>query len=136
MLSIEVTTTFCAAHALRLPAVGPAAAGTEPLHGHNFNVTVTLTCQKLDPLQTVADFHDIERLLDTILTPWNNQNLNTIEPFRTRINPTAERIAEQIAMQLQGALATLPGDPTISRGLRVTMVRLTEAPYCAAIWQG
>jgi len=134
MYSIEVTTTFCAAHALRLPSAAGAGA-TEPLHGHNFTVTVTVICQKLDGMQVVADFHDIERLLDEILTPWNNQNLNTIEPFRTRINPSAERIAEHIGAQLQGRLGELPGDPVVSRGVRVAMVRLTEAPNCVAVWQ-
>ena len=135
MFSIEVTTTFCAAHALRLPASGATPASTEPLHGHNFNVTVTLSCQKLDGMQVVADFHDVERLLEGILLPWNNQNLNMIEPFRSRINPSAERIAEQIGLQLQGGLSTLAGDPVVSRGLRVTMVRLTEAPNCVAVWE-
>src|SRR4249920_3426450 len=135
MYSIEVTTTFCAAHALRLPVGAGGAGGTEPLHGHNFQVTVTVVCQKLDGMQVVADFHDIERLLEEILTPWNNQNLNLIEPFRTRINPSAERIAEHLGGQLNGRRGTLPGEPVVSRGLRVAMVRLTEAPNCVAVWQ-
>ncbi len=135
MYSIEVTTTFCAAHALRLPGNGTNPATVEPLHGHNFQVTVTLTAQKLDAVQVVADFHEIEHLLEAILTPWNNQNPNLIEPFRARINPSAERLAEQIGLQLQTALTQLPNDPTISRGLRVERVRLTEAPNCTAVWQ-
>jgi 6-pyruvoyl-tetrahydropterin synthase len=133
MYQIEVKTSFCAAHALRLPGLGGVSA--EPLHGHNFNVTVRLNCQKLDAAQTVVDFHLVQRLLDQVLSPWNNQNLNMIEPFRGRINPSAERIAEQIGLQLQGAMGGLPEDPVASRGLRVAEVRLTEAPDCLAIWR-
>jgi 6-pyruvoyl-tetrahydropterin synthase len=129
MFAIEVKTVFCAAHALRLPGE------TEPFHGHNFEVTVKLTCQKLDATQAVADFHDVQRLLEAILAPWDNQTLNLFEPFRSRINPTAERIAEQIGQQLQGALASLPEAPVGTRGLKVVEVRLTEAPSCVAIWQ-
>ncbi len=130
MYSIEVQATFCAAHALRIPA-----GGYETTHGHNFVVTVRLSCQKLDAAQTVVDFHEVERLLDGILMPWNNQNLNGIEPFRSRISPSAERIAEQVGAQLQGALGQLQESPPHStRGLRVVEVRVTEAPNCVAIW--
>jgi len=134
MYSIEVTTTFCAAHALRFPG-GDGISGTEPLHGHNFNVTVRLTCHKLDLAQTVIDFHVVEQLLGQVLAPWENQNLNQIDPFRGRVNPSAERIAEQIGGSLQGLLNQLPDGPAASRGVKVAEVRLTEAPGCLAIWQ-
>ncbi len=128
MYAIEVQTVFCAAHALRLEGE------TEALHGHNFQVTARLTCQKLDAAQTVADFHDIEALLERILRPWSEQNLNQLEAFQGRVNPSAERIAEWIGMQLQGALGSLADDPVTARGLRVAEVRVTEAPGCQAIW--
>jgi 6-pyruvoyltetrahydropterin/6-carboxytetrahydropterin synthase len=130
MFAIEVQTVFCAAHALRLEN-----GETEPTHGHNFCVTVHLTCQKLDRMQTVVDFHHVERLLGQVVAPWTNQNLNLIEPFRARINPSAERIAEQIGLQLQGFLTALPDAPVVTRGLRIVEVRITEAPDCLAIWQ-
>ena len=129
MFAIEVQTVFCAAHALRLPDEA------EPFHGHNFEVTVKLTCQKLAATQTVADFEEVQQLLEEILRPWNNQNLNQLEPFRSRISPSAERIAELIGQQMQGALAALPDAPPTTRGLKVVEVRLTEAPGCVAIWQ-
>ena len=130
MFAIEVQSEFCAAHALRLHG-----GETEQTHGHNFRVVVRLTCQKLDMLQTVVDFHDVETLLAQVLAPWTNQNLNLLEPFRGRINPSAERMAELIGLQMQGLLASLPESPVVTRGLRVAEVRLTEAPDCLAIWQ-
>jgi 6-pyruvoyl-tetrahydropterin synthase len=125
MNAIEVQTVFCAAHAMRL------GQETEVLHGHNFQVTVRLTCQRLDGAQTVADFHEVETLLGQVLGPWENQNLNVLEPFRGRVNPSAERIAEQIGTQLQGLL---PAEAVNGRGLKVSEVRVTEAPGCTAIW--
>ena len=129
MFAIEVQRTFCAAHALRLPG-----GGVEPLHGHNFQVTVKLTCTTLDALETVTDFHPVENALAAILAPWNNANLNDIEPFRTTINPSAERIAEQIGQSMRRALQKIDPDGIQKRQLRLTEVRLTEAPNCLAIW--
>jgi 6-pyruvoyl-tetrahydropterin synthase len=129
MFAIEVQTVFCAAHALRTPGE------TEPFHGHNFQVTVKLVCQKLEATQTVADFQQVRQLLEALVAPWDNQTLNLLEPFRSRINPSAERMAEYIGQQLQGALGALPDAPAAMRGLKVVEVRLTEAPGCVAIWQ-
>ena len=128
-MSIEVESVFCAAHALR------AGQETEALHGHNFHVVVRLTCQKLDGAQTVADFRHIEALLEQALGPWQNQNLNLLEPFRGRVNPSAERLAEQIGLRMQGLLGELADNPVRARGLKVAQVRLTEAPGCVAIWE-
>ncbi|HVS72885.1 MAG TPA: 6-carboxytetrahydropterin synthase [Phycisphaerae bacterium] len=128
MLSIETTHTFSAAHALRLPT-----GGAEPLHGHDFHLTVRLAADTLDALETVLDFHLLESAVEKIIAPFRNANLNDLEPFRAGINPSAERIAEHIAMQLQRVLPTL--DATAAgRHLRLTEVRLTEAPNCLAIW--
>jgi 6-pyruvoyltetrahydropterin/6-carboxytetrahydropterin synthase len=128
MIAIEVESVFCAAHALRM------GQETEALHGHNFRVTVRLTCQKLDGAQTVVDFREVEGLLEQVLAPWQNQNLNMLEPFRGRVNPSTERLAEQIGLQLQGLLGGLADDPVGGRGLKVAQVRVTEAPGCAALW--
>jgi hypothetical protein len=50
------------------------------------------------------------------------------------VNPSAERIAEQIGMQLQLALGSLPDAPVAARGVKVAEVRVTEAHNCLAIW--
>lgn len=127
--SIEVRATFCAAHALRLPG-----GSTEPLHGHTFEVTARLACRELDSLGTVVDFHRLEHWLAAILGPWNNRNLNELEPFVARVNPSAERIAEEIGLVLQKVLAAQCAQDIDARGLHLAEVRLTEAPGCLAIW--
>jgi 6-pyruvoyltetrahydropterin/6-carboxytetrahydropterin synthase len=129
MFAIEVQRTFCAAHALRL-----SGGGLEPLHGHNFHVTVKLTCAQLDALETVTDFHPVENALAGIIDAWNNGNLNDIEPFKTTVNPSAERIAEQIGHAMRRALGKIDADGIQNRQLRLAEVRLTEAPNCLALW--
>ena len=121
MFAIEVTSSFHASHALRLPT-----GNIEPSHSHHFHATVKLASEQLDALETVIDFHLIEQLLNEILTPWQNKNLNTLDPFRTQYNPTAERIAQHIGERLQAALTKYSA--------RLVEVRLTEAPQCIAIW--
>jgi 6-pyruvoyltetrahydropterin/6-carboxytetrahydropterin synthase len=119
--AIEVQAVFSAAHQLRLPD------GTlEPLHGHDWHVTVTVESAVLDALETVMDFHALEIELQKIIGPWKNQHLNAIPPFDRAINPSAERVAEQIALALQ---------PHIVSPAQLTEVRITEAPGCAALWK-
>ncbi len=129
MFAIEVQSTFYASHALRLPA-----GDVEPAHSHAFTVTAKIIAQNLDPMETVLDFHDLQRLLAEILAPWSNQFLNNLEPFRSRVNPSAERIAEQIGQRLVESLRSTFPDEAAARALCLAEVRLTEAPGCLAIW--
>src|SRR4051812_40206725 len=112
MFAIEVQSSFHAAHALRLPD-----GSLEPSHSHPFNITARLTASNLDAMDTVIDFHIIEQHLQSITAPWQNRDLNQLEPFKSTINPSAERIAEHIAQRL---LQLLP--PTV----QLKEIRLTE----------
>lgn len=127
MFAIEVQKIFTASHALRLPE-----GGAEPVHAHDFHVSVRIVAERLDALQTVVDFHAVERFLAGIVGSWQNHNLNEIEPFATTINPSAERIAERIGKLLLAPLQSLEGEG--DRGLRLVEVRVTEAPGCVGIW--
>src|SRR5688572_9528767 len=93
---ITTTRTFAAAHQLRLPD-----GSLEPLHGHNWRVKVTVSAHKLDALGTVMDFHELERLLDEVVTPMHNRHLNELEPFVRELNPSAENVAFHIARSLR-----------------------------------
>jgi 6-pyruvoyltetrahydropterin/6-carboxytetrahydropterin synthase len=129
MFAIEVQRVFSAAHALRLPG-----GREEPLHGHNFNVTVRITCDKLDALETVLDFHPVEDALWGIVSAWNNGSLNDVEPFAAAVNPSAERIAEEIGKGMQRAVEQIDESGVRERHVRVAEVRVTEAPGCIAVW--
>ena len=87
---------FSAAHQLRL-----YDGSLEPLHGHNWVVVVTVSAPQLDEIGVVMDFHELERLLDRILTPLHNTHLNDVEPFKSTLNPTTEHVALHIGRSLQ-----------------------------------
>lgn len=121
MYEITIERTFAATHALRLPD------GTmEDVHGHDWPVVVTVQAEQLDAMQTVMDFHELERHLDAVIRPWGGKHLNDVEPFAGgRHNPSAEKVAWAIAT----ALGThLRGDA------RLTSVRVGEAPGCTAAY--
>ena len=115
---IRVTRSFSARHALRLPD-----GSLEPIHAHGWPVTVVCRADVLDAADCVIDFHDVQRQLDAIFEPWQGRTLNDCEPFRSGVNPSAERVAETIA----GALA-FEG--------RVTLiaVEIGEADGCVAVY--
>jgi len=105
MFEITVTRTFAAAHAIYLPD-----GALEPVHGHNWGVWVTVAGLSLDGIETVMDFHELERQVDAIVAPWANGHLNELPPFTDgqgglAINPTAERVAQVIG---EGVAPHLP----------------------------
>jgi 6-pyruvoyltetrahydropterin/6-carboxytetrahydropterin synthase len=96
---ITATREFSAAHQLRL-----YDGSIEPLHGHNWVVRVTVRAQKLDSIGVVMDFHELERLLDAIISPMHNTHLNDLPAFET-VNPSTENVAQHI-----GKTLVLPGE--------------------------
>jgi 6-pyruvoyltetrahydropterin/6-carboxytetrahydropterin synthase len=97
-MPFEISTTceFSAAHALRL-----YDGSLEPLHGHNWRVRVTVASPNLDSIGVVMDFHELERLVDQIIAPFHNQNLNSVSPFANEaLNPSAENVALHIGRSL------------------------------------
>ena len=115
---IRITREFCASHQIRMHD------GTfEPLHGHNWRVTVTVGANELDAAGFVVDFHDLEQRLDAILKPLNNAHLNDAPLFAT-LNPSAENVCVAIA----GALKIAPP-------AKLLAVECTEAPGCVAVYR-
>jgi 6-pyruvoyltetrahydropterin/6-carboxytetrahydropterin synthase len=102
-MPFEITTTreFSAAHQLRL-----YDGSLEPLHGHNWRVKVTVSADKLDAIGVVMDFHELERLVDAIITPMHNRHLNELPSF-TELNPSAENVAWHIGESLRLPTARL-----------------------------
>jgi len=117
---IQIRRVFASAHAIRL------YDGTlEPLHGHNWDVRVTVSADNLDSIGVVMDFHELDRHLEAIIAPWRNRNLNEVEPFAT-LNPSAEHVALVIAERMRVRIVP---------PLVVSRVEVTEAPDCVAIWR-
>lgn len=119
MYELSVQRVFSAAHALLL------GGRREPLHGHDWRVTVVVAGTKLDRDGLLCDFHALQAALDSILAPFRNANLNEVEPF-TRVNPSAEQVARHIADRLA---------PALPPGVRLARVHVTEAPGCEATYR-
>lgn len=119
---ITIETAFTASHALRLPD-----GSYEPTHSHDWPVCVTVLSDTLDAMDCVMDFHELEKIVADILGPWHNQHLNDVPPYANEaINPSAERVAEQIALS---AMKHLPN------GVTLYEVRLGEAEGCTAAYR-
>lgn len=122
MFQITIEKQFTASHALRLPD-----GGYEPTHSHDWPVAVTVQSGKLDETACVMDFHELEKIVVDVLAPWHNQHLNDTPPFaHEAINPSAERVAEQIALAVG---AQLP------EGVTLYESRVGEAKGCTAVYR-
>lgn len=119
-MAFEITTLreFSAAHQLRL-----YDGGLEPLHGHNWRVRVTVAAERLDAIGVVMDFHELERLVDTVLAPCRDRHLNDLPAF-FRLNPSAENVALHIAQSL-----ALPA------GVKLRQVEVWETAGNSAVYR-
>lgn len=115
---IAATRFFSAAHRLRL-----YDGSLEPLHGHNWQVRVTVGANRLDSIGVVMDFHDLQRRLDTVVGPMHNRHLNDLEVFAGR-NPSTENVAVYIAQSLQ-----------LPEGITLLSVQVWETPDCSAVFR-
>ncbi len=126
MFSLTVEHTFSAAHALVI------SGAQEPLHGHDFHVTVTVEGLGENPLDAdglLCDFHTVHDVLKAVCEPFHNNNLNRVEPFKSGLNPSAELIAKHLYDQLAARLGA-----SLAPNARVASVRISESPGCHAIY--
>src|SRR5262249_19695130 len=124
VFEIAVQTEFAAAHALSIGGV------REPLHGHNWHVTVTLSGPTLDEDGLLCDFHTVESALRDLTSKFNNRTLNELPPFDGAVNPSAENVARYLAEELRSQL-----EPDLAPHAAIASVRVTEAPGCAATFR-
>src|SRR5438105_201205 len=112
-MGFEITALreFSASHQLRL-----YDGSLESLHGHNWRARVTVSAAGLDSIGVVMDFHELERLLESIVGPLHNTHLNDHAELK-RMNPSAESVALYIARQLK-----------LPEGKRLRKVEVWETP--------
>ncbi len=138
MFEVSVSGWFAAAHQLRLPD-----GSLEPLHGHNWHVTVTFAGPRLDECGLLLDFVALRRRLEAVLGQLHDRNLNELAAFAGR-NPSAEQVAVWIAGQFgAGQLGGGPAEPGgqaaacaagggARAAARLACVEVEEAPGCRA----
>ena len=95
MFEISATAGFCASHQLRL-----YDGSIEPLHGHNWQIKVTVAAEKLDPIGVVMDFHQLEHRMHQVIHGFHNHHLNELPAF-AQVNPSAENVGLKIGQDLK-----------------------------------
>jgi len=118
MYELTLRGEFCAAHAIVM------RGEREPVHGHNWRVTVTVAGAELDADGLLCDFHALEGTLRETLAPFQNADLNATAPFDAT-NPTAEHVARHIGERVASELPA---------GVRLVRAAVTEAPGCEAAY--
>ena len=88
MFVLKIVTDFASAHSLR-DYPGDCAR----LHGHNWQVEVSVCSQVLYDSGIAIDFREIKKQTKLVVKRLDHQYLNEIKPFDV-LNPTAENIAK------------------------------------------
>ena len=88
MFVLKIVTDFASAHSLR-NYPGDCAR----LHGHNWQVEVSVCSSVLDDNGIAIDFREIKKQTKLVIKRLDHQYLNEIKPFDV-LNPTAENIAK------------------------------------------
>lgn len=114
MYEVSVKGHFDAAHYLR-----EYKGRCENLHGHRFQVVVSVKAMELDERGLASDFTELKGHLNKVLERYDHVCLNEIEPF-TDINPSSENIASNIYRELKAHLA--------ETAVSISSVQVAESP--------
>ena len=120
MYELTVISDFAAAHNLR-----QYEGECENLHGHNWNVEVTVASKKLNKIGLGVDFKILKRTLENILKRLDHKYLNEIQPF-DKENPSSENIARYIFKQLKKEIK--------EKNIKTARVKVWESENAAAVY--
>jgi 6-pyruvoyltetrahydropterin/6-carboxytetrahydropterin synthase len=122
MFELKVRTHFSSAHRI-LEHTGKC----QRLHGHNWNVDVTVQSQDLDRIGVSLDFSHLKSVVKEVIEPLDHVNLNDLTPFSTvQTNPTAENVSRYIFNEVRNRLRNMAPQA------RITRVDLYETETCSA----
>lgn len=113
MFEIEIDRSFSAAHQLK-----GYDGDCRNLHGHNYEVTVTVAANKLNEIGIALDFKKLKAALDEVIAPYDHHNLSELPEFQ-QLNPTSEVLAQVIYRKMSAALN--------DGNVRVSKVRIGES---------
>jgi 6-pyruvoyltetrahydropterin/6-carboxytetrahydropterin synthase len=95
------------------------------LHGHTWDVEVTVGADALDEIGIVYDFKALKDDLASVLSDYDHVNINDVPPFDA-ISPTAENLARVICERLQQVV-----DPRVS----VVEIVVWESPIARLVYR-
>lgn len=120
MYELSVKDHFDAAHSLR-----DYPGECRRLHGHTWDVEVTVRGKDLDDLGMVYDFKRLKDELRTVLDDYDHVLLDEVPPF-DRVNPTAENLARVVYDRLA---------PVVGDAVSVVEVAVWESPVAKLVYR-
>jgi len=120
MYELTVKDHFDAAHALR-DYPGECCR----LHGHTWDVEVTVRGEKLDGIGIVYDFKQLKDDLRAVLDDYDHAYLNEVPPF-DELNATAENLARVVYERLAA---------TVGEQVEVAEVAVWESPIAKPVYR-
>ena len=117
MYTLFVDMTFTAQHQLSFEG-----GQRELLHEHDWKVCVAVLSKQLNKDALVIDFEELKSLIQSILSGFQGQRLESLPIFESR-NVSAETLVRTIFEQLA---------PKLPRDVQLDFVEITEAPGCHA----
>ncbi len=120
MFVLKIVTDFASAHSLR-NYPGDCAR----LHGHNWQVEVSVESEILDSIGIAIDFREIKNQTKEVVKRLDHQYLNEIPPFDV-LNPTAENIAKYFYEEV--------GQLINNQNVRVCEVIIWETPRASVTY--
>ena len=125
LFEVNVKAIFPAAHALR-----NYYGKTEPIHGHNWKMRVTIEGPRLDSMGLLIDFIGLKKSVARVLSRLDHTFLNEVPPFDV-INPSAENVAKFIHDDLNTDLPALQPETPV----RISRVEVWEMDQCSAVYR-
>lgn len=121
MYLVTISDSFSAAHNLK-----DYEGKCENLHGHNWQVEVSLSAKRLNRQGMVIDFKVLKDMLAEVLARIDHQYLNQL-PYFDKVNPTSENIAKFIHSIISKQFSR--------KQLKIEKVCVWETPTSCATYQ-
>jgi 6-pyruvoyltetrahydropterin/6-carboxytetrahydropterin synthase len=120
MYELTVRDHFDAAHTLR-----GYPGECHNLHGHTWDVEVTVAGEELDEIGIVYDFKRLKDDLHAVLADYDHVFLDEVRPF-DELNPTAENLARVVYERLRDSVGVQ---------VRVLEVAVWESPVAKLVYR-
>ena len=120
MYSLTVRDHFDAAHSLR-----GYDGECSRLHGHTWDVEVTVEGESLDAIGILYDFKRLKVDLRTVLDAYDHEYLDEVSPF-DGMNATAENLARIVYERVAAV---------VEAGVKVSEVAVWESPIARLIYR-
>ncbi|MCD8200158.1 MAG: 6-carboxytetrahydropterin synthase QueD [Coriobacteriaceae bacterium] len=95
------------------------------LHGHTWDVEVTVAGTELDDIDILYDFKQLKDDLHSVLEDYDHAYVNEVAPF-DELNPTAENFARVIYERL---------DETLPAQVEISEVAVWESPVAKLVYR-